>query len=184
MCIVHATMSLNVYAYLVCGDAKSYRDCMSTNHNQQPYRKVVALMPAEWSLVDDFRFTNRIATDSEAIRRVFRAGLRAIQAEAQPASVATTVPEPPRAAKPAPKARQRGGQRGPRAGTKTAITEQAAVAILQAAGRPVPAQEMVEAIELRGVGVGGRVPRQTLNARLQHSTAVTYQAGTGWRLRD
>jgi Arc/MetJ-type ribon-helix-helix transcriptional regulator len=48
-------------------------------------RKLVS-MPAQLAnAIEDYRYTNRIPSDSEAIRRLIEAGLKAIPAQAEPA---------------------------------------------------------------------------------------------------
>jgi Arc/MetJ-type ribon-helix-helix transcriptional regulator len=48
-------------------------------------RKLVS-MPAQLAnAIEDYRYTNRIPSDSEAIRRLIEAGLRATAAQAEPA---------------------------------------------------------------------------------------------------
>jgi len=46
-----------------------------------PIRKQVNLPPDVARKVDDYRFENRISTESEAIRRLIELGLKAVEAE-------------------------------------------------------------------------------------------------------
>jgi hypothetical protein len=58
-------------------------------------RKIVSLPPELAEAVEDFRFSRRIGSEAEALRRLIELGLRAAKARARPAKP----PEPQRAAK-------------------------------------------------------------------------------------
>ena len=47
--------------------------------NDPPVRKTVALPASMWQEIADFRFSERIGTEAEALRRLIQAGLRAEQ---------------------------------------------------------------------------------------------------------
>lgn len=44
-------------------------------------RKMVALPPELWTQVDDFRFSHRFKSESEALRKLIEKGLEAASAE-------------------------------------------------------------------------------------------------------
>jgi metal-responsive CopG/Arc/MetJ family transcriptional regulator len=51
-------------------------------------RKSVSLPSDLWKKVEDYRFDNRVATESEAIRRLIELGLKALPEPATVASIA------------------------------------------------------------------------------------------------
>ena len=71
-----------------------------------------------------------------------------------------------------------------RLGQKGLMTEQAAIAVLKEAGKPVSTEEMAERLRERGVDIGGREPISTLYARLRRARALDYDRRLGWRLAE
>lgn len=63
-------------------------------------------------------------------------------------------------------------------------TEDAAVAIIRAAGRPVPTREMLELLAARGIAVGGQDEASTLSARLSRSPRLVNVRPYGWNVRE
>lgn len=63
-------------------------------------------------------------------------------------------------------------------------TEEAAIAVLKEAGRPMPTGELRPALEARGIEIGGRDANSTLSARLSRSARLYNQRPHGWWIKE
>jgi hypothetical protein len=71
-----------------------------------------------------------------------------------------------------------------RIGEKGAKTEEAAVAVLLEATRPMFTRDMIAPLNSRGVEIGGQDPVATLHVRLSRSTKLKFDRTLGWRLAE
>ncbi len=80
--------------------------------------------------------------------------------------------------------RRRETETSSRPGQKGLVTEQAAIAALKEAGKPISTEEMAQRLLEKGVDISGRDPIATLYARLRRARALDYDRQLGWRLAE
>jgi len=71
-----------------------------------------------------------------------------------------------------------------RIGEKGAKTEEAAVAVLLEATKPMFTRDMIGPLNARGVEIGGMDPAATLHVRLSRSSKLKFDRTLGWRLAE
>lgn len=71
----------------------------------------------------------------------------------------------------------------PPRGAALAETERAAFDAIRASGRPMHTQELLTALKLAGVEVGGKDPASTLSARLSRAPSLENIRPHGWRIK-
>jgi hypothetical protein len=71
-----------------------------------------------------------------------------------------------------------------RVGEKGAKTEEAALAVLLEATKPMFTRDMIDPLNARGVEIGGQDPAATLHVRLSRSTKLKFDRQLGWRLAE